>query len=50
VALDLQIAHRAGALPVRHYNARTCVTSLADAMLLASATEDGRIATPIQQC
>jgi PIN domain nuclease of toxin-antitoxin system len=45
VPLDLEIARRAATLRARHYHARTCAISLADAVLLASATAGDRIAT-----
>lgn len=45
VALDLELAARAGALRARHYNRTTSPISLADAVLLASASAGDRIAT-----
>jgi predicted nucleic acid-binding protein len=45
VALDRRLARRAGELRARHYHRATRPISLADAVLIASAGQDDRIAT-----
>ena len=43
--LDLSVARRAAEIRARHYHRSTRPISLADAILIASAAPDGRIAT-----
>lgn len=45
VALDLTLARRAARIRAQHYHRATRPISLADAILIASATPDARIAT-----
>lgn len=45
ISLDLPVAHRAAEIRARHYHRSTCPISLADAILIASAPPDARIAT-----
>ena len=45
VALNLQLAQRAGEIRARHYHRVSCPISLADAVLIASAGAMDRVAT-----
>jgi predicted nucleic acid-binding protein len=45
IDLDLATARRAAEIRAAHYHRSTCPISLADAILLASASQDDRIAT-----
>jgi len=45
IALDLALARRAAEIRARHYHRAKPPISLADAILIASTTADGRIAT-----
>ncbi len=45
VALDLTVARRAAEIRARHYHRSSCPLSLADAILIASAEPEDRIAT-----
>lgn len=45
VSLDLVLARRAGEIRTCHYHRSSCPISLADAILIASADDDDRIAS-----
>jgi len=45
IPLDLSVAHRAAEVRAKHYHRSSCPISLADAVLIASATGGDRIAT-----